>query len=513
MTENTNQALDIHGKPYSRVTLIVIILFATFAGMLNQTSLGTALPTLMKDFDITMATAQQATTWFLLVNGIMVPVSAFLMTKFPTKWLYQSAYALLFAGMLLSALTPADKDYWMMFIAGRALQAMAVGITMPLMQLVMVNVFPPEKRGAVMGLGGLVIGMAPAIGPTLSGWILEKDHTILGLTLSNSWRSIFVFPLIVLGLALVLGFFFLKDVIPNRNSKLDWLSLALSTLGFGSFLWGFTNVASDGWGAGQTVILPILFGIGIIGLFIWRQLVMPVPFLNVRVFMNKQFTLTTLSVSLAMMAMMGVEMMLPLYMQNVHGLTPLESGIALLPGALMMGIISPIAGIAYDKVGAKRLARVGFLILAIGTLPFLFLGIDTPVHFITLLYALRMFGIAMVMMPLTASAMSALPIEQSANGTASNNTARQIASAVVVALLTSVTQNIISHQTPVHSLQVENPIKYAAKMAQASLDGFHVSFAIGLGFALLGFLVANFLAGMHKSQVVDLQTTEEGESL
>jgi len=509
MTKNTNQALDIHGKPYSRVTLIIIILFATFAGMLNQTSLGTALPTLMKDFNITMATAQQATTWFLLVNGIMVPVSAFLMTKFRTKWLYQSAYALLFAGMLISAFTPANKDYWIMFIIGRGMQAMAVGITMPLMQLVLVNVFPPEKRGAVMGLGGLVIGMAPAIGPTLSGWILEKNHVILGLTLSNSWRSIFVFPLIVLGLALILGFFFLKDVVPNKSTKLDWMSLALSTLGFGVFLWGFTNVASYGWGDFLNVILPIIIGVIVIGLFIWRQLVLKDPFLNVRVFVNKQFTLTTLSVSLAMMAMMGVEMMLPLYMQNVHGLTPLQSGIALLPGALMMGIVSPVAGIAYDKVGAKRLARVGFMILAIGTLPFMFLGIDTPVHYITLLYSLRMFGIAMVMMPLTASAMSALPVEQAANGTAANNTARQVASAVVVALLTSVTQNIISNQTPSHAFEVANPIKYAAKMAGASLDGFHVSFALGLAFAVIGFIVANFLAGMHKSQVIPMNNLKE----
>ncbi len=178
MANGKEQALDIHGKSYSRFAMVLLLLIATFAGMLNQTSLGTALPTLMKDFDITLSTAQQATTWFLLANGIMVPVSAFLTTRFSTKWLYLTAYIVLFAGMTVDAVTPADKDMWVMFLAGRILQAAAVGIMMPLMQVVMVNIFPAEERGAAMGLGGLVIGLAPAIGPTLSGWILDKEHVI-----------------------------------------------------------------------------------------------------------------------------------------------------------------------------------------------------------------------------------------------------------------------------------------------------------------------------------------------
>ena len=174
----------------------------------------------------------------------------------------------------------------------------------------------------------------------------------------------------------------------------------------------------------------------------------------------------------------------------------------------MMGLMSPISGIAYDKVGAKRLSRIGFAILTIATFPFIFLGIDTPIHYVTVLYALRMFGIAMVMMPLTASAMSALPVKDAADGTAANNTARQVASAVVVALLTSVTQNIINNNTPAHHLMTENPIQYASKMADASLQGFHVSFGIGMMFAIAGFIVANFLAGKHEKKDIDVDYTK-----
>ncbi|MDW7799070.1 MDR family MFS transporter [Streptococcus canis] len=491
---NSKKTFDIHGKEYNRTAMVMLLLIATFAGVLNQTSLGTAIPTLMTSFKINLATAQQATTWFLLANGIMIPVSAYLTTRFSTKWLYVTAYAILISGLLITAFAPTDN--WTLFLFGRIIQASAVGITMPLIQVVMVNIFPAEQRGAAMGLNGLVVGLAPAIGPTFAGWILKHDLVLLGIHLS--WRAIFILPLLILTLAFLAAPFVIKDVIANRDMTLDMPSLMLSILGFGSFLWGFTNVANNGWGNLTMVILPILIGAAVIALFIHRQLQLDVPFLDVRVFKVKQFSITTAAITLSMMAMMGVEMMLPLYLQNVHGLSALDSGLALLPGALMMGLVSPIAGRVYDKVGARRMALVGFSILAIGTIPFTFLTATTPDHFITLLYAIRMFGIAMVMMPLTASAMSALPPHEAAHGTAANNTARQIASAIVVALLSSVTQNVINTNKPAKLLLTNDPLAYASKMIDASLKGFQTSFTIGLIFALLGIIVALFLRkGKH----------------
>ncbi|MCL6221929.1 multidrug efflux MFS transporter [Streptococcus dysgalactiae subsp. equisimilis] len=491
---NSKKTFDIHGKEYNRTAMVMLLLIATFAGVLNQTSLGTAIPTLMTSFNINLATAQQATTWFLLANGIMIPVSAYLTTRFSTKWLYVTAYAILITGLLITALAPTDN--WTLFLFGRIIQASAVGITMPLMQVVMVNIFPAEQRGAAMGLNGLVVGLAPAIGPTFAGWILKHDFVLMGVHLS--WRAIFILPLVILTLAFLAAPFVVKDVIANRDMSLDVPSLILSIIGFGSFLWGFTNVANNGWGDLTMVILPIVIGVSVIALFIYRQLHLEVPFLDVRVFKVKQFSVTTAAIALSMMAMMGVEMMLPLYLQNVHGLSALDSGLALLPGALMMGLVSPIAGRVYDKVGARRMALVGFSILAIGTIPFTFLTAATPDHFITLMYAVRMFGIAMVMMPLTASAMSALPPHEAAHGTAANNTARQIASAIVVALLSSVTQNVINTNKPAKLLLTNDPLAYASKMIDASLKGFQTSFSLGLVFALLGIMVALFLRkGKH----------------
>ena len=496
MSEETQtQALDIHGKPFKRGLMVALILVATFSGMLMQTTLGTALPTLMRDFNVSLSTAQGATTWFLLANGIMIPISAYLAMKFPTRWLYIVAYAVLFAGMALAWAAPTSE--WWVFLAGRICQAVAVGISMPLMQVVLVNMYPPKQMGAVMGMMGLVVGLGPAVGPTYAGWILNANHTILGITFSDSWRTIFLIPMVLVGICWILAWFLIKDVVPNCDMKLDILSFFEALIGFGVFLWGFTNVATEGWGNFPKVILPIIIGLIIIVLFGIRQLRIDQPLIDIRVFKIKQFTITTILIALAMMAMMGVEMMLPVYMQNVHSLSPLDAGITLLPGALMMGLVSPFAGRAYDKVGAKRLSLIGFAILAIGTVPFMFLTATTPNHFITVLYGIRMFGISMVFMPLTSSAMNALPKEESAYGTAANNTARQVASAVVVALLSSVTQNIITNNTPAHHLQTTNPMQYADKMINASLTGFHASFAIGFGFAVLGVLVTFLLRSTH----------------
>lgn len=492
----SSETHDIHGKPYNRTAMLITLLVGTFAGVLNQTSLGTAIPTLMKSFDISLSTAQQATTWFLLTNGIMIPVSAYLATKFSTKWLFTVAYALLTTGLLIDSFAPTSN--WTIFLFGRIIQASAVGITMPLMQVVMVNIFPPEKRGAAMGINGLVVGLAPAVGPTLAGWVLKENIVLLGTALE--WRAIFILPLSILTIVTLLSPFVVRDVVPNRPVTLDVPSLIISIIGFGSFLWGFTNVATDGWGDVKTVILPIIIGMGIILIFFLRQLKLDKPFLDVRVFKVRQFTVTTIAISLSMMAMMGVEMMLPLYLQNVHSLSALDSGLVLLPGALMMGLVSPLAGQVYDKVGARRMALVGFSILGISTVPFVFLTESTPDHFITLLYAVRMAGIGMIMMPLTASAMSALPPHEAAHGTAANNTVRQIASAIVVALLSSVTQNVISSNTPAKGLLTQNPLAYAEKMIEASLSGFHVSFAIGASFALVGLIVSLWL---HQGKIIE----------
>ncbi|MGO1281183.1 MAG: MFS transporter, partial [Leuconostoc mesenteroides] len=302
--------------------------------------------------------------------------------------------------------------------------------------------------------------------------------------------SIFLIDLPVVIIVIIASFFVFHDVLPTRNISLNVRSLIESTFGFGLLLFGFAMVSTHGWGDLGWVILPLVAGILIIAEFMWHQSRMDKPFLDMSVFKNRQFTITTILVSLAMMSMIGVEMILPIFLQNIRGMTPLHSGLTLLPGALMMGLISPVAGAFYDKHGAKRLAITGFTILIIGTLPLFYMTADTLSIYITALYTLRMFGIAMVMMPLTASAMGALSPETAAQGTAANNTMRQIASSLGTAILASMMQSVTDNNKPSSALKGQDPLEWAQKMIDATLKGFHASFLLAASFAIVAVIIA-----------------------
>ena len=191
---------------------------------------------------------------------------------------------------------------------------------------------------------------------------MNRSHHFLGFTLPDNWQAIFYLPITILVVVLVLLPFFMRDIIPNEDVKLDFWSLLLSSFGFGLFLLGFTNVSNDGWSALLAVDAPIVIGLLLIIVFIWRQLKMEKPFLDVRVFKSWDFSVATIAVSAVMMAMMGVEMMLPTYLQNIHGMSALDSGLTLLPGALFIGFLSPVAGILYSKAGIKRVGVAGLLV-------------------------------------------------------------------------------------------------------------------------------------------------------
>ncbi|WP_288530272.1 MDR family MFS transporter [uncultured Secundilactobacillus sp.] len=471
-------AVDTNGKKYNRTLMILVILVGTFCTVLNQTILSTAYPTIMNVFDINTSTVQWLTTGFMLVNGIMIPISAWLSTRFNSKWLYITAMTVFTIGTAVCFTSPNFAT----LLTGRLIQAVGVGVTMPLLQTLMLSIFPPERRGTAMGLAGIVIGLAPAIGPTLSGWVIDNW----------TWRDLFGMTLPILILTVVLAFFFVKSVLENEKKSLDWLSVALSTVGFGSLLYGFSSVGDDGWGSAK-VLSFLIVGVIVIGLFVWRQLTMKDPFLELRVYRSVPFTVSAILSSVSMMAMVGVEMVIPLYLQIVKGMSALDSGLTLLFGALMMGVMSPITGRAVDKYGAKRLSIMGMLLLTLGSIPFIFITKDTPTIYIVFLYAVRMFGIAMAMMPATTVGMNALPVHLIGHGTAVNNTQRQIASSVGTAILTSVLTNVANNGMPGKHLLKTNPLHYKDAAINATLDGYHAAFMVAVVFCVLALITAFFM--------------------
>ncbi|MDZ5504645.1 MDR family MFS transporter [Enterococcus cecorum] len=472
-------AVDIYGKKYNRNLLVVVLLIGTFCTVLNQTLLATAFPTLMKEFDISASTVQWLTTGFLLVNGIMIPVSAWLINSFSSKKLYISAMTTFLIGTIICFLAP----NFSVLLTGRLIQAIGVGLSMPLLQNIMLTIFPPEKRGSAMGMAGIVIGLAPALGPTLSGWII--DH--------YSWRDLFgmVIPIIIL--VLVLALFFMKSVIELTHPKIDTISAILSTIGFGSLLYGFSSVGDKGW-LSKEVLGFLIIGIIFIFLFSKRQLKIEHPFLELRVFKSKIFTIAAVLAGVTNMAMIGAEMVLPLYIQNIRGESAFHSGLMLLPGALIMGLMMPITGAIFDKRGARKLAITGMFILTSATLPFAFLTSKTSVIVIVVLYAIRMFGISMVMMPVTTSGMNALPDHLISHGTAVNNTFRQVASSIGTAILISVLTNVTKNNLPTKSILEATPLAYKDQAINATLSGYHAAFLVAVIFGFIGWLITFTLA-------------------
>lgn len=472
-------AVDIYGKKYNRSLLVAVLLIGTFCTVLNQTLLATAFPTLMKEFDISASTVQWLTTGFLLVNGIMIPISAWLINSFSSKKLYISAMTTFLIGTIICFIA----QNFPVLLAGRLIQAVGVGLSMPLLQNIMLTIFPPEKRGSAMGMAGIVIGLAPALGPTLSGWII--DH--------YSWRDLFgmVIPIVIL--VLVLALLFMKSVIELTHPKIDTISAILSTIGFGSLLYGFSSVGDKGW-LSKEVLGFLIIGIIFIFLFSKRQLKIEHPFLELRVFKSKIFTIAAVLAGVTNMAMIGAEMVLPLYIQNIRGESAFHSGLMLLPGALVMGLMMPITGAIFDKRGARKLAITGMFILTSATLPFAFLTSKTSVIVIVVLYAIRMFGISMVMMPVTTSGMNALPAHLISHGTAVNNTFRQVASSIGTAILISVLTNVTKNNLPTKSILEATPLAYKDQAINATLSGYHAAFLVAVIFGFIGWLITFTLA-------------------
>lgn len=481
------QTIDVNGNPYNRILLLITVIVGTFTTVLTQTLLATAYPTLMKAFDISTSTVQWLTTGFLLVNGIMIPISAFLISRFNSKYLYISAMGIFFIGTLICFTAP----NFPILLIGRLIEAMGVGLSMPLMQTISLSIFPPEKRGAAMGMAGLAIGLAPAIGPTLSGWVIDN----------YSWRALFGMILPIAGLVIIAAFFFMRKVLETSKPSLDVPSVILSTLGFGGLLYGFSEVGNKGWSS-PVVISFLIVGILFIGLFVYRQLHLKQPFLQLRVFTNRTFTISAILSAVVNMAMVGVEMVLPLYLQTVRGESAFHSGLTLLPGALLIGVMSPITGQLFDRLGAKRLSIVGMSLLTLGTLSFAFITKETPMLEVVVLYAIRMLGISMVLMPVTTAGMNALSFDLISHGTAVNNTTRQVASSVGTAVLISVLSNVTNGQMPSKQLLKTLPLQYKDHAMTAVLNGYRAAFLVAVLFCVVGLVLSFFLMSTaeHKIQ-------------
>ncbi len=459
-------------KKFKVIPIMIALLISGFIGMFSETALNVALSDLMTVLHIEPATVQWLTTGYLLTLGILVPVSGLILQWFTTRQLFVTAICFSILGTIIAALAP---NFEILLLA-RVVQAIGTGIMLPLMFNTILVIFPPEKRGAAMGIIGLVIMFAPAIGPTIAGVLIEH----------LSWHWIFWMSLPFLVISLLCGIFFMQNVSEITKPKIDVLSIILSSVGFGGIVFGFSSAGegSGGWSSTK-VIVSIAVGIVALILFAFRQLRMKEPMINLRAFKYPMFTLGTLMVFISMMIILSSMLVLPMYLQMGFGKTAFYAGLIMLPGGIINGIMSPIMGRLFDKYGPKWLVFPGFLIAA--AMLWFFSGI-TPTSAIILVIVLHtclMIGISMIMMPAQTNGLNQLPKQYYPDGTAIMNTLQQVAGAIGTALAVSI---MTAGQTHYMNNHAENP-----NMLDALTAGVQGAFLFGMIVALIGFVTALFI--------------------
>jgi EmrB/QacA subfamily drug resistance transporter len=490
--------------------ILVALMLGAFVAILNQTLLNVAIPHIMNDLGVSANTVQWLSTGYMLVNGIAIPITAYLIEKFGTRKLLIMAILLFTLGSLVCSFSA----NFSMLMVGRVIQACGAGIIMPLLMTVFFAIFPPEKRGKAMGIMGIVMIFAPAVGPTLSGWLIGH----------YSWRLLFDIVIPIGILDLILSFLWMKDVTKITNPKFDFPGFLFSTIGFGFLLYGFSEAGNNGWGS-TIVLTSIIIGIISLVAFVWRELTTEKPMLDLRVFKYDIFSLTTIISMIVNMAMFGAMILLPIYLQNIRGYTALDSGLLLLPGAIVMGIMSPIAGALFDKIGARPLAVIGLAITVITSWGFTNLSMTTSYGHIMFLYVMRMFGMSFIMMTVMTEGLNQLPRHLGAHGTAASNTARQVAGSLGTAFLVTVMSTrqgvhmgeygsvitstnpfiasqltrigqglaAVTHLPAAAGNQLGAYLIYGQTMKQATIDGINDSFIVATGIAFVALILSFFI--------------------
>ncbi|ETO40345.1 hypothetical protein B808_831 [Fructilactobacillus florum 8D] len=448
-----------------RFWFIVTMLIGTFTMSISQSSLSTAYPTLINYFGISADTVQWLTTGFMIVMCITMPISPWLLNNLSFKTLFISVLVLFDVGTLIILAAP---TFWVMLV-GRVMEAMAVGVLFPSYQTVLLEITPEEKRGTIMGIAGLVMGSALACGPIISGIVLNY----------TTWRGLFVFFMVVITLILGVSFLVMRDVMPRIATKLDWLSICYS-LGLIGVLYCITEIGK--LEANGAVLLIIMLGsLILLTLFVRRQLSISNPLLDLRVMKVFNYDLAVLLTGFSYISLIVVTIIFPLYYQDVLGVTPFISGMALVPGAALLSILNPITGTLADKIGFKPTMLIGMLMIVIG---WGLLALLT-IHQIWIMIALAMLiegGNAFVMMPAVTLGANSLPTQLISHGTAVITTVRQVLGSTGVAVATLILVNFTKMGTAA-----------GKSLTAANQAGFHAVYWTFFGVALVGLLIAGLL--------------------
>ncbi|PUB28778.1 DHA2 family lincomycin resistance protein-like MFS transporter [Promicromonospora sp. AC04] len=427
--------------------VIALLMASAFTVILNETTMSVALPPIMDDLGVTATTGQWLTTAFMLTMAVVIPATGFLINRLGTRGAYLLAMALFTLGTGLAMIAPG----FAILVTGRVVQATGTAIMMPLLMTTIMTIVPPHMRGRIMGNVTLVIALAPALGPTLSGAVLEP----LG------WRGVFGVVLPISALALIAGILWIRDVSDKDEHHLDPLSLLLALVAFGGMVWGLSGLGEAAQHAAPVnPWIPLGVGLAVLGLFIWRQIARQrtdSALLDLRTFLEPNFRVAVGIMAISMMAMFGTMIVLPLVLQEAVGLAPLVVGLIMLPGGVAMGVLGPVIGRLYDRVGPRPIMIPATAVVTVAIGMFAFISTTTSVFYILGAHILLMIGLASVFTPLFSAALGVLKPHQYSHGSATINTVQQVAgaagTALFIAIMTIRSQSLVeSGESATHAM-------------------------------------------------------------
>ncbi|WP_403025443.1 MDR family MFS transporter [Salinibacterium sp. GXW1014] len=453
--------------------VIALLVVSAFVVILNETVMGVALTPIMIDLDITAATGQWLTTGFLLTMAIVIPLTGFLLERFPLRNVFFAAMSLFSVGTLIGAIAPGFE----VLLAGRVVQASGTAIMMPLLFTTVLNVVPASHRGRMMGVITIVIAVAPALGPTVSGLILSVAD----------WHMLFWSVLPIAVLALVLGAIWVRNVTSTRpEARFDILSVVLSALGFGGLIYGLSSIGEAASGHTPVPIwIPLVGGSVSLVLFVLRQLRLQkadAALLDLRTFQSKTFSLAIVLVVIVMASLFGSLILLPIYLQQVLGFEVLGVGLMLLPGGVLMGVIAPIVGNLFDRFGPTPLVIPGMVVAAGAMWGMATFDPGTSIAWIIAVHLALNLGLGFVFTPLLTSALGSLPPHLYPHGSAIVGTVQQVAGAAGTALFVTLM-----------SVTAAAAMGTGAPELLATAAGIHVAFLVGAAIASAAVVLALFV--------------------
>ncbi|HET7688799.1 MAG TPA: MDR family MFS transporter [Nocardioidaceae bacterium] len=474
MSAHTSTAASAEGAPADYAVLRWLVL-ATFVVILNETLMFNAVPRLIVEFDITARTAQWLSTAFMLTMAVVIPMTGWFLQRVTTRTAFTTAMVTFCAGTLLAALAPT----FAVLLIGRVVQASGTAVMMPLLMTTLMTVVAEHDRGRVMGNVTLAISVAPALGPAVSGVILDL----------SSWRWMFGFVLPVAAAISVVSLRSLENVGETTESPIDWLSVALSAVGFGPLVYGLSQVGADDPAVSPALMLAV--GLLTVAAFVLRQLQLQkvdAPLLDLRTLRNSTYTLGLLLMSVAFMAMMGSFFLLPLYLQNVLDLSELETGLLLMPGGLAMGLLGPRVGQVFDRVGGRPLVIPGAfgILVALGLLTQV--DASTSIWFVLPSHLLMMVSLAALFTPVFTLSLGAVPPQLYSHGSSILGTLQQVAAAIGTAVVVTVVSS--------RSASLSDDGRTAVDATVGGLQwGFAVGAILAVAIVVIAFVMPGRVAG------------------